>query len=85
MGPIPIKRMQHFAVEVSDTDRSIEFYRRVLGFRLTERHSAHEVKGIPVELTFMRLSDVHHELVLMHNPAKKYTAKIARQIGRAHV
>ena len=78
MVNIPLKRMQHFAVEVSDTDRSIEFYRRVLGFKLTERYDAYEVKGIPVELTFMRLGDVHHELVLMHNPAKKYTDKLAR-------
>lgn len=66
------KRMQHFAVEVSDTDAAIAFYRRALGFKLTERHSAHEVKGIPVELTFMRLGTVHHELVLVHNPAKTY-------------
>lgn len=67
-----VKRMQHFAVEVSDTDRAIEFYRRVFGFKLTERHAAHEVEAIPVELTFMRLGDVHHELVLVHNPAKTY-------------
>lgn len=73
-----VKRMQHFAVEVSDTDASIAFYRRALGFKLTERHAAHEVKGIPVELTFMRLGDVHHELVLVHNPAKTYRPRAAR-------
>lgn len=68
-----VARMQHFAVEVSDTDRAIAFYRRVLGFRLTERHAAGEVAGIPVELTFLRLGDRHHELVLVHNPVKAYT------------
>lgn len=78
MSHVPIKRMQHFAVEVSDTDKSIEFYRRMLGFKLTERHAAYEVDKIPVELTFLRLGDVHHELVLMHNPAKKYTPRDAR-------
>ena len=67
--------MQHFAIEVSDTDRSIEWYRRVLGFKLTERHAAHEVAEIPVELTFMRLAHVHHEIVLVHNPAKTYRKK----------
>ena len=71
------KRMQHFAVEVSDTDASVAFYRRALGFKLTERHAAHEVGGIPVELTFMRLGDVHHELVLVHNPAKSYRPRVA--------
>ncbi|MGI9356476.1 MAG: VOC family protein [Rhizobiaceae bacterium] len=67
-----LARMQHMAVEVSDTDRSIDFYRDVLGFKLTERHPAHEVAAIPVELTFMRLGNKHHELVLVHNPAKTY-------------
>ena len=68
-------RLQHFAVEVSDPDRSIEWYRRVLGFKLTERHPAFENPNIPVELIFMRLGDVHHELVITHNPAKTYRAK----------
>lgn len=73
-----VKRMQHFAVEVSDTDRAIAFYRDVFGFKLTERHAAGENPNIPVELTFMRLGDVHHELVLVHNPAKAYRAKPTR-------
>ena len=72
-----LKRMQHFAVEVSDPDRSIEWYRRMLGFKLTERHKAYENPDIPVELTFMRLGNVHHELVIVHNPAKQYRAKPA--------
>lgn len=71
----PIKRLQHFAVEVSDTDRAIAFYRDVLGMKLTERHAAGEVEAIPVELTFMRLGNVHHELVLVHDPKKKYRQK----------
>lgn len=70
-----IKRMQHFAVEVADSDVSIAWYREVLGFKLTERHGAYEVDKIPVELAFMRLNEVHHELVIVHNPAKEYTPK----------
>lgn len=67
-----VNRLQHFAVEVSDTDRSIAFYQNVLGLKLTERHKAHEVAEIPVELTFMRIGNEHHSLVLVHNPAKSY-------------
>lgn len=78
MRPGLLKRQQHIAIEVSDTDRSIEFYRRVLGFKLTERHSAHEVSAIPVELTFMRLGDAHHDLVLVHNPDKSYKPRPTR-------
>lgn len=74
----PIARLQHFSVEVSDTDRSIAFYQHVLGFKLTERHSAYEVKEIPVELAFMRLDDHHHDLVLVHNPEKTYRQRPVR-------
>lgn len=74
-----ISRMQHFAVEVSDTDQSIEFYRKVLGFKLTERHKAHEVAEIPVELTFMRVGSQHHALVLVHNPNKTYRKRVLPQ------
>ena len=70
-----LARMQHFAVEVSDPDRSIDWYRRMLGFKLTERHKAGEHPKIPVELTFMRVGNRHHELVIVHNPAKTYTGR----------
>ena len=73
-----IKRMQHFAVEVSDFERSIAWYREVLGFKLTERHGAGEVAGIPVDIAFLRLGERHHELVITHNPKKTYRAKPAR-------
>lgn len=73
-----VKRVQHVAIEVADTDKSIAFYRRVLGFKLTERHAAGEVAAIPVELTFMRLGDRHHELVLVHNPKKTYRPRPTR-------
>lgn len=78
MSQGPIARLQHFSMEVSDTDRSIRFYREILGFKLTERHAAHEVAGIPVELTFMRLGEQHHDLVLVHNPSKKYRPRPVR-------
>ena len=78
MSKSPIARMQHFAVDVSDTDTSIEFYRSVLGFKVTERHPAGEVEAIPVELTFLRLGTRHHELVLVHNPSKTYRPRPTR-------
>lgn len=66
---------QHVAIEVCDMDRSIAFYREVLGMKLTERHEAGEVDGIPVDLAFLRVSDHHHDLNLAHNPSKKYVKK----------
>jgi catechol 2,3-dioxygenase-like lactoylglutathione lyase family enzyme len=39
---------------------------------LTEQHEASEVPQIPIALAFLRSNDEHHDLVLAHNPAKKY-------------
>lgn len=66
---------QHIALEVSDPDKSLEFYRKVLGMKLTERHAAGEVPAIQVELIFLRISAHHHDLNLCHNPNKQYKRK----------
>ena len=60
------------ALEVSDVETSIAFYRDVFGLKLSERHEAGEVDEISVELVFLRIGDKHHDLVLAHNPAKTY-------------
>ena len=70
--PPVAKAFHHMALEVSAPEVSIAFYRDVFGLKLTERHQAGEVEAIPVELTFLRLGDNHHDLVLAHNPAKTY-------------
>ena len=73
----PVVKMQHLALEVTNIDRSIAFYRDYLGMKLSERHKAGEVEAIPVELCFMRLGPVHHDLVLVNNPEKKYEERPA--------
>ncbi len=71
----PIKMFHHFAIEVADMDRSIDFYRDLFGFKLTERHKAGEIPSIPVDLVFLRCGSHHHDLVLSHNTKKKYRAR----------
>ena len=68
-------RLQHVAIEDSDVDRSIEWYRRMMGFKVTGRHPAHEVPEVPVELMFIRLASVHHEVVLVHKQAEACRSK----------
>ncbi len=67
--------LQHIAIEVADIEKSIDFYRNLLGMKLTESHEAGEVPQIPVVLVFMRASDYHHDLVLVNNPNKTYRKK----------
>lgn len=71
-------RCQHVAVEASDMERSLAFYRSYLGMKLSERHAAGEVAAIPVELAFLRFgTSRHHDLVLVHNPRKTYLPRPA--------
>ena len=70
-----VKRCHHVALEVSNMDRSIAFYRDFLGMRLTERHAANENKNVPVELAFMRLHEQHHDIVLAFDPNRELLKK----------
>ena len=78
MSKCALSRMQHLSLEVSDMERSLDFYRNFLGLKLSERHAAGEVKAIPVELAFLRLGEQHHDLVLVHNPEKTYRKRPVR-------
>ena len=71
----------HIAIEVADMDRSIAFYRNLLGMRLTERHEANEVAAIPVALAFLRSGEDHHDLVLAHDPNKTYRERTAADVA----
>ena len=72
-------RCQHVSLEVSDVEKSLNFYRDFLGLKLTERHLANENPAIPFEMAFMRLGKQHHDIVLTHDPNKKYTEKSTKE------
>ena len=69
------RRCQHVSLEVSDVEKSLNFYRNFLGMKLSERHSAGEHRSIPFEMAFLRLNHQHHDLVLTHDPKRKYIRK----------
>jgi lactoylglutathione lyase len=58
---IHLGRVGHIGIHVSDVDRSIDFYRRVLGLKLTGRWGPPDF-GRPI--CFMRIDDKHHDVVL---------------------
>jgi len=58
---LPIQRLSHFGICVSDLDRSLRFYRDLLGF--TQEHDL-EVAGEPTS-TLLRLRDVELKAVYL--------------------
>jgi catechol 2,3-dioxygenase-like lactoylglutathione lyase family enzyme len=61
-----INRVGHVGIHVTDLDRSLEWYRDVLGLTLTGRWPIGE-RG---EMAFMRFGDEHHNIVLFTHPTK---------------
>jgi len=58
---IHLSRVGHIGIHVSDVDRSIDFYRKVLGLKITGRWGPPDF-GCPI--CFMRINDKHHDVVL---------------------
>jgi len=67
---IHLGRVGHIGIHVSDMDRSVAFYRKVLGLKVTGRWGPPDF-GRPI--CFMRINDKHHDVVLfgLSQDAKK--------------
>lgn len=59
-----IDRVGHVGIQITDMDRSLAWYRDILGLTLTGRWPM----GENGEMAFMRFSDSHHDLVLFTHP-----------------
>lgn len=60
-----MSRLGHIGLNVSDVERSIEFYRRVCGLKLTGNWGPPD---FPRPVCFMRVANTHHDLVLFELP-----------------
>ena len=60
-----VSRVGHVGFHVSDTDRSLKFYREVLGLKLTGRWGPPDFPG---SICFIRCDEMHHDLVLFELP-----------------
>ena len=61
---LTIDRVGHVGIQITDMDRSLEWYRDILGLTLTGRWPM----GENGEMAFMRFGDSHHDLVLFTHP-----------------
>jgi catechol 2,3-dioxygenase-like lactoylglutathione lyase family enzyme len=61
-APFKIQKLGHIVLNCSSLERSIEFYRDVLGFQISDRYSNEMVPG---GMAFMRCGTDHHTLALV--------------------
>ena len=66
MSEFSISRVGHVGVQVSDIDRSLDFYTDTLGLTLTGRWPYGEDGSI----VFLRFGDMHHDIVLFTHPSQ---------------
>jgi catechol 2,3-dioxygenase-like lactoylglutathione lyase family enzyme len=62
---VHLGRVGHVGIQVTDVDRSIDFYRKVLGLKVTGRWGPPDFGR---SVCFMRITDKHHDLVLFELP-----------------
>ena len=60
-----INSLGHVGLNVSDMDRSVKFYREVVGLKLTGKWGPPD---FPSAICFMRIDQMHHNLVLFGLP-----------------
>jgi catechol 2,3-dioxygenase len=60
--PFNINKIGHVVVRVTDIERSVDFYTRVLGFRVSDAYPDSMMSG---KMVFLRCNDDHHGLALI--------------------
>ena len=77
---IHLGRVGHIGIHVTDMDRSIDFYRKTLGLKVTGRWGPPDF-GCPI--CFMRINDKHHDVVLfgLSEEIKKSRRRASRLPG----
>jgi len=66
--PFTIQRLGHVVLQVSDLERSLVFYTRVLGFKVTELYSEDLQPG---GFAFLRCSTDHHSIALVGSATRR--------------
>lgn len=66
--PFRLTKIGHVVLKVGDMARSVDFYTRILGFRVTE---IYEEDLMPGGMAFLRLNPDHHGIALIGGMDKK--------------
>lgn len=84
-----VSRVGHVGIHVSDVERSIKFYREVVGLKLTGKW---EPPDFVRPICFMRCGEMHHDVVLFELPEDAVRAGVTnadsenrRDVGLHHL
>ncbi len=77
-SPPPIRRIQHVGIKVRDMDEAVDFYRDVMGFRVSDRYEPGDNPHSQWGICFMRSGDLHHEISVI-SYAKEEKAQSSRE------
>jgi 2,3-dihydroxybiphenyl 1,2-dioxygenase len=70
----------HIVLACHDKPVMMEFYNRLLGFRISDHINSEVVRGRPLEITFMRCNSRHHSLALVPAPLRKRLAHLMIEV-----
>lgn len=62
--PFDIKKIGHIVLRVTDVARTVDFYTRVLGFRISD---VYPESMMPGKMVFMRCNEDHHGIAVVGN------------------
>ena len=74
--PIKVKKLGHVVYEVSDVDRSTQFWTEVMGFHVSDRNE----NG----MVFLHCAGDHHTIALVPSPGKKKPARTDQSTLQIH-
>ena len=87
--PCKLSGIGHMAIHVSNVENSIEFYRSVVGLKLTGKWGPPDFSR---PICFMRCDEYHHDLVLFELPEDverigldKQDSEYKKQVGLHHL
>lgn len=88
-----IRRYQHVSITVGDLDRSIAFYRDVVGFQVADRMSASgeelsralDIEDVSLKLATLTSGELILELIEYLSPERNQRAPRACDVGSMHM
>ena len=65
LSPPKLNRVQHIGIKVHNLDLAVEFYRDIIGMKISDRYEPGDNPHNPWGICFLRSGNLHHEISLI--------------------